>query len=100
MSQYLNLYKRVQANLKAKGIEVEIRVIEKCFRHQFKFTRKIIETGDWYAVRLQYLGIFGVKTNRVKYTNQGEIRNQVIEANKGDIVTVKTPSNKYINIRV
>lgn len=100
MDLYDKLYRRVQSNLKKQGKDVDLYTIEKCFRQQFKFVRKVMEEGNWYAVRLKYLGIFGVKTNRIKYTNKGEVRNQVIDAEKGDIVTVRTPSGTDIGFTV
>ena len=100
MTIYDKLYKRIQTKLKEQGKEVDLKVIEKCFRYQFEFIRKTFEDGDWYGVRLKYFGSFGVKTNRVKYTNKLEVREQVLNANKGDIVKVKTPSGKNIDLRV
>ncbi len=99
MDQLDKLYRKIQANLRAKGSEVDIDTIEKAFRFQFEFVRKTIEDGDWYAVRLKYLGIFGVKTGRVKYTNKGEVREQVLDTEVGDEFKVKTPSGKSITLR-
>lgn len=99
MDLYDRLYKRVQEELKSKGKEVDIRTIEKAFRFQFEFIRNTFEDGDWYGIRLKYLGIFGVKTNRVRYTNKGEIREQVLETEVGDEFKVKTPSGKNISLR-
>lgn len=100
MDLYDKLYKRVQEKLKSKGKEIDTKTIEKCFRYQFEFIRKTIEDGDWYGVRLKYLGIFGVKTNRIRYTNVGgEERNQVKETKVGDVFRVKTPSGKDISLR-
>lgn len=99
MDLYDKLYKRVQDKLKSEGKTVDIKTIEKAFRFQFKFIRNTFEDGDWYAVRLKYLGIFGVKKGRLKYTNKGEIREQVLNTEEGDEFKVKTPSGKNINIR-
>lgn len=99
MDLYDKLYRRVQDKLRSKGKEVDLRTIEKAFRFQFEFVRKTMEDGDWYAIRLKYLGIFGVKAGRVKYTNNGEIREQVLDAEVGDEFKVKTPSGKSINLR-
>ena len=100
MDIYDKLYRRVQDKLKEQGKEVDLKVIEKAFRFQFEFIRKTFEDGDWYGVRLKYFGSFGVKTNRVKYTNKLEVREQVLNAEKGDVVKVKTPSGKDINLRI
>ncbi len=99
MDLYERLYRKVQEQLKSEGKEVDLKTIEKVFRFQFDFVRKTIEDGDWYAIRLKYLGIFGVKTGRVKYTNSGEIREQVLETEIGNEFKVKTPSGKHISLR-
>lgn len=96
-----SVYLKVQERLKAEGKDYSLDVIEKIFRSQFHFVRKVINDGDWYSVRLKYLGIFGVKTKRVKFSNSGEqIREELKDKQPGEEAIVRTPSGKDISIQI
>lgn len=66
---------KVLAENIAKETGLDPDIVEKVIRSEFKLVRDEIRSGDWNPVKLQYLGKFAVKPNRMKYVEEYE-RNQ------------------------
>lgn len=97
-SSYDKIFISVQEKLKKEGKDYTLETIEKLFRSQFLLVRNVINDGNWYNVRLKYLGIFGVK--RLKLIYVGKSEKSISEYEKDETFTTKSPSGKDITIRV
>jgi len=50
----------------ASKYNLDEEVIERVIRSQFEFVRDTMEQGEFQAIRLHHLGVFGVKPRRVE----------------------------------
>ena len=61
----------------AKEYKLPSHVVEKIFTSQFKFVAETMKEGNFDSVRLQYLGVFGVKPARLRHIEENIKRGQV-----------------------
>ena len=64
------------------GLDAEL--IERVIKSEFKLVRDEMRSGDWNGVKLQYLGKFAVKPNRMKYVIKYEHSQQERVHNEGN----------------
>ena len=63
---------KVLSNRLAKELEIDPDIIEKVVRTEFKMIREEMASSNWLPVKLQYLGKFAVKPNRMKHVEAYE----------------------------
>jgi len=54
----------------ANKYDLPLSKVKEIVDYQFKYVAKIMQEGDFEAIRLPYFGRFSVKSNRVKHINK------------------------------
>lgn len=54
----------------ADDLGISVDKVREAADYQFKYTRKVMEEGNFEAIRLPYFGIFHVKEGRVEALNE------------------------------